>query len=566
MKPTAMVDVGMLIFIGLTLTACSSAVDGPVDQPTSPTNPVDEGDPSAVLYAPDRLLRVDIELPTTDWDALRLQERNFVQMFMGECLAQPFPKPFTWFEATVTVDGQQLQKVGVRKKGFAGSLDVDKPSLKLKFDRFVKGQRLLSLSRLTLNNAVQDPSLLRQCLGYRVYGLAGIPAPRCNFAQVRVNGESLGVYVNVEPIKKDFLARHYDSPHGNLYEGTLSDFRDGWTGTFEVKTGSTSADLTEVHAIRKALQEPDELLVSTLEQTLDLNQFLTVWATDVLLGHWDGYAGNTNNFFIYTDPNRQRVQFIPWGIDTIMENVDEANPTMTTGLLARRLYAIALVRQRYAVALKRVLDESWHEQHLLEYLNRVRETIGSAAQQDPNFSPQAFEQVVDFVKRRRSILTATLSDPLPDSNEELRPKPCYREAGYLEVRFSTTWGTLGDDPLNSGSATMTGQWLQTDLGQLEGGAIAGYGEGQTIIAAGGLDDNGGETYLCLMRIPTAALKIGTWDWSTLGAMGEFIPNPEDPDDRHGVLGPGKLIFDQISTQPGQILEGRFTGSLMVQGW
>ena len=38
---------------------------------------------------------------------------------------------------------------------------------------------------------------------------AGLPAPRCNFARVSMNGEDLGIYVHVEPVKKAFLRDNF---------------------------------------------------------------------------------------------------------------------------------------------------------------------------------------------------------------------------------------------------------------------------------------------------------------------------------------------------------------------
>ena len=77
----------------------------------------------------------------------------------------------------MTVDGRLLPNVAVRKKGFFGSLSETRPSLKVKFDEYVGGQQLNSLDRLTLNNNLQDPSELKQCLTYFLMRKAGVPAP-----------------------------------------------------------------------------------------------------------------------------------------------------------------------------------------------------------------------------------------------------------------------------------------------------------------------------------------------------------------------------------------------------
>ena len=60
-----------------------------------------------------------------------------------------------------------------------------------------------------------------------------------------------------------------------------------------------------------------------VNQMLDLDQFIKVYAMEFFLKHWDGYAGNTNNTYIYNDltaieaPGVDNVKFkmIPSGID-----------------------------------------------------------------------------------------------------------------------------------------------------------------------------------------------------------------------------------------------------------
>ena len=56
---------------------------------------------------------------------------------------------------------------------------------------------------------------------------------------------------------------------------------------------------------------------------LDMDQFIKIYAMEFFLKHWDGYADNTNNTYIYNDvdavaaPGVGNIKFkmIPWGID-----------------------------------------------------------------------------------------------------------------------------------------------------------------------------------------------------------------------------------------------------------
>jgi hypothetical protein len=66
-----------------------------------------------------------------------------------------------------------------------------------------------------------------------VFRAAGLPAPYCSFTHVTVNGADLGVYANVETVDEEMIARIYGDHDGELFEGTLSDFQSGWTGTFD---------------------------------------------------------------------------------------------------------------------------------------------------------------------------------------------------------------------------------------------------------------------------------------------------------------------------------------------
>jgi len=234
----------MALLALLTTAACGDDGDAGPDGGIGPDSGVDLSEP---LFDPAHVLEVEIDLAADDWDTLRFQNRSVGALF-GNCLQGPFEDPFTYFPGTVTIDGEIVADIGVRKKGFLGSLDNDKPSLKLSFNEYVSGQRFAGLKKLTLNNSKQDPSFVRQCLTYQTFTAAGIPASRCNFAHVTVNGVDLGLYVHVESGSKDFLERHYDDPEGNLYEGTLSDFRAGWTATFELKTNEAAGDRSAIRS------------------------------------------------------------------------------------------------------------------------------------------------------------------------------------------------------------------------------------------------------------------------------------------------------------------------------
>ena len=66
--------------------------------------------------------------------------------------------------------------------------------------------------------------MIRQYLAYEVFRRTDVPAQRCSFAKVLVNGKDLGIYTALEPINEAFLSEHFGRGDGNLYEGGRSDF------------------------------------------------------------------------------------------------------------------------------------------------------------------------------------------------------------------------------------------------------------------------------------------------------------------------------------------------------
>ena len=358
-------------------------------------------DQSDFMFDRERVLEVSIRIDQGDWDALRVEERDVLGLITSPvCGSAPFSEigmQYLYYSSEVSVDGKIFQNVGVRKKGFFGSLSTTKPSFKVKFDEFVGGQQLNSMDRLTLNNNLQDPAHITQCLGYDLMRKAGIPAPRCNFSHVTVvaiDGATETVvvdslYSHIDSIKDPFLRKHFgsDQDQGRLYEGTLSDFWPGsFRGTIEPKTLSAAANTTEIDALTAALADPalsDAQRLAAIQGLVDIGDFLTFWAGEGLIGHWDGYADDQNNFWFYVDPADGLIRFIPWGAD---DTFGRGNPLRGGDLLhaaaivprsalARRLYEIPETRALYLAELQNQLDNVWDETAIHAEIDRMEALI-----------------------------------------------------------------------------------------------------------------------------------------------------------------------------------------------
>lgn len=506
-----------LVWGVLALWACEAPEAGPLDAavldggsvadsgndagPGDLGAPPDAGDPSEPLFARDHLVRVEVTLDPTDWDTLRAQTRTLEStLARPQCLDEPFASPFTYFRAEVTIDGARYTQVGIRKKGFLGSLSDTKPSLKLKFDEFVAGQEHLGLSSLTFNNGRQDPTLLRTCLGFDLFRRAGVPAPRCNYAEIYVNGQALGPYAHVEVINKRFLRRHFSDDEGQLYEGTVSDFRAGWLGTFEQETNeAVPYDRSDLEGLTAALDAADPDLLLALDPWLDRAAFLRFWAAEVLLDHWDGYTGNTNNFYAYADPSDGRFRFLPWGVDaTFGANPHEAPySVMAVSALARRLYQLPQGRAEYEVELRRQLAESFDTTQILESIDQAARLIGPVIPPAERESARiATDRLRTYVRDRVAQVETELDAGGFEWTSPLRDRLCF-ELGTVDAQLATTFGT---HPTDNPFATGTGSYTATISGGLQ--------LGQTVGSAAGLG-NGPDDQGQVVLIVAATLADGS---------------------------------------------------------
>ncbi|MCH2162332.1 MAG: CotH kinase family protein [Phycisphaerales bacterium] len=205
------------------------------------------------LFTGDRLIEVEIFVTDQDWDEIRFQSRDFRQALQASRQFGPVESPYSYVPATVIIDGVVYPQVGLRKKGFFGSQDTERPSLKIKLDKFDQDLNIDGVTNLTLNNNKQDRSLMSQFMGYELFNTVGSPAPRCGYAKVVVNGENLGVYSHVETLREPALERGFGNAEGTLFEGTVVDFYPDWEDSFERKLGRNKPGRKKIRQVIEAL-------------------------------------------------------------------------------------------------------------------------------------------------------------------------------------------------------------------------------------------------------------------------------------------------------------------------
>lgn len=264
--------------------------------------------PNATLYEPTVLRTLFLEFENEDWE----QE---LEDFHGTDVEVP---------ATLLVDGVRYPNVGVRFRGKSSYAFVPtgyKRSFNVSIDLADEDQRLYGYKTLNLLNSSGDASLMSVPL-YSHIASSYIPVPKSNHVRVVVNGESWGVYVNVQQFDKIFVAEHYESSKGTRWkvegsprgDGGLRDLGedvDEYKRRFEMKSNDGKKAWAALMQLCRTLNgTPIEDLEAALEPMLDIDETLRFLALDVALVNSDGYWTRASDYCLFLDKNK-RFHVIP---------------------------------------------------------------------------------------------------------------------------------------------------------------------------------------------------------------------------------------------------------------
>jgi spore coat protein CotH len=339
--------------------------------------------------------------------------------------------PFEYVDATFHYNDEKLDHVGVRLKGNSSFRDMSKKAaFKIKFDAFEPGQSFRGLRRLTLNNMLDDWSMIAEVLTYEVFRHSGMPAPRANHAQVYVNGEYFGVYANVESEDKAFLRRWFASDAGNLYErqnrddsvAGERDWAPGQEMTFDLETNETEndrSDLTELFAATEAAA--DATLLADVDSILDTQSFLRYCALEAIVNQWDGFAygqWGPNNHRLYYEPSSGKFVLLPWGMDMSLKpggKKKSIDPDQSLSFFVRRCIAAPSCRTAFHDAIRGEADQ-FAQVDLAKRSAEIWQRIGDAVMLDPRKESSmmailgGIAGIEKFGKERRDEVLAQIDD------------------------------------------------------------------------------------------------------------------------------------------------------------
>jgi len=302
---------------------------------------------------------------------------------------------------------QTIPAVGFRLRGNT-SLYSQKKSFKISFNTFTPNGEWQGLEKMNLNGSHNDPSMIRAKLSWESIKNNGLPGSRSSFISLYINDEYRGLYSNIEHIDEVFASSYFDGTgDGNLYKCTYPSnlkfinnnpdsykFISGSRRAYELNTNNWLDDYSDLANFIKVLNQTEiSELPCALEQIFNVDNYLKVAALDVLMGNWDNYIFNKNNFYLYHNQLTGQFEYIPydldntWGIDWVNQNwisrdiynwsqENESRPLYT------RLLEVPEFRSRFSFYIKQFATSTMHEDTVANSVNQMLTLISPAAALD----------------------------------------------------------------------------------------------------------------------------------------------------------------------------------------
>lgn len=370
--------------------------------------------------------------------------------------------------AELVVDGKVYPEVGVRCRGTSSYFTVEsaKKSFNVAINYGDDSQRLYGYKTLNLLNGHVDPSFLREVLYNRI-ARDYIPAMKTNFVKLVINGESWGVYINLQQYNKDFLDEWFGTRDGVRWKvgpggGALTypgDDIEVYQNTYQLKTANVENPWENLIALCEMLapKTPDAKLETDLPSVFNVDRALWQLAVSNVFMDDDSYIHKGGDFSIYQDVN-ERFHLIShdnnetfrfagerrggggpggrggpggwsWGeliVGTVSPTTHAENPMRP---VISRLLGIPKWKARYIAHVRTVVDE-WLDWEVLEPVIKEYHALIDAEVQKDNkklYDYSRFEESVDgdrggrtpsfkrYVTQRREILLnhPELSKPTP---------------------------------------------------------------------------------------------------------------------------------------------------------
>ncbi len=376
--------------------------------------------------------------------------------------------------ANVVIDGESYKNVGIRAKGntslsTVSSFGSERYSFKIEFDHYDSTKSYHGLDKLSLNNLIQDSTMMKDYLTYTMMNEFGVNSPLCSYVYITVNGEDWGLYLAVEGVEESFLERNYGSDYGELYKPDsmsfgggrgngrdfdMKDFEFGGTDTDSgepgrlpggfgggpgmgssdvklqyidnetdsytniwnnAKTDITEADQKRLIASLKKLSENEDIT-----SVVDIEQVIRYFVVHNYVCNDDSYTGMmVHNYYLYEKDGR--LSMLPWDYNLGFGTFGSGNAASTVntpidtpvsgGSSDRPMLNWIFESEEYTALYHQYFAEFISSVDIQSIINNAYDLIKSYVEKDPTafFTYEEFELGVETLRRFCSLRSESIS-------------------------------------------------------------------------------------------------------------------------------------------------------------
>jgi len=350
----------------------------------------------------------------------------------------------TYLPATMLIDGMVYDSVGVRFRGNTSynTGTSQKKSFKIELDNWITTQDYDGYSTFKLNNAAQDPSMMREVF-FTSMIKRHCPTAQSSFVKLYLNGANWGLYSNIQQMNNDFWEEWYLSNNGISWRadkppgspgGGGPQWGDGtaainYLGT-DTNTYKQYYTLKESNGIitpwnylvllaNKLNNTPIAALEDTLANYLDVDRTLWYLASEIAWTDDDSYVYKGKmDYYLYYDEVSGRMTPHEYDGNSALE----PTPATTWGVfynaqnvnypLLNKLLAAPTMRQRYLAHMRTIIAEQFDTAVTNARFNAFRALVDTVVQNDPKkmYSYTQYNNEIqvlrNFVTTRKNYLNS----------------------------------------------------------------------------------------------------------------------------------------------------------------
>lgn len=335
------------IAIILTLSACNSDDDEPAIIDTNPNTEVEveTSEPTGV----ENYLQLDADY-LFNQNKLPTFELNLPESALAQINANPTAEQYV--EGSLTFEGETISPVGIRYKGSigafvncvsgadwanpSGSKTCTKLSMKIKINWDDPEARFYGLKKLQFHSMNNDPTQMRERLGYWLYRSMGVPTPRAVHARLIINGKYNGLFALVEQIDGRFARHNFEDGTGNIYKEVWpvneqgKAFFDNWYLQHLKTNENDNPSVALMRTFGEEIENADDTTIKdVIANRMDIDEIISYAVVDRTIRnddgafHWyctSGDCGN-HNYYWYENPSTQKFHLLPWDLDHAFVNI-----------------------------------------------------------------------------------------------------------------------------------------------------------------------------------------------------------------------------------------------------